>query len=293
MSERPLVSVIIPSYNHEQYVEEAVRSVWNQTYRPIELIVVDDASQDRSVEILTRLKKESPIPMEVLVNEKNLGLPATLNRGLEEITGEYVVIFASDDRLPKKRVENHIQMFTLYHHDVDIVYGDMEGINAEGQRLSKICLKPAKKVSLKSYVLGKSPLRLQTMTIRRKVFEIVGNFDPDVRLEDVDFYLRCFLYGIRMKYFPHIAVQYRRHDRQTVHRRQWLVGGMYEIYKKYEKCNLIPKRYLKLLFDRSYVYHKFWSNPGRLASIHFLVHWARFPDDMGSLKSFIYHLVFG
>ncbi len=66
----PLVSVIMPAYNHERFVEEAVRSVWAQTYANVEVIVLDDGSRDRTPEILRRLEAESPIPMRVVCKAK-------------------------------------------------------------------------------------------------------------------------------------------------------------------------------------------------------------------------------
>jgi alpha-1,3-rhamnosyltransferase len=59
------VSVIIPSYNHARFVTETIEGVWNQTYRPVELVVVDDASTDESPAILKALQEESPIPVEL------------------------------------------------------------------------------------------------------------------------------------------------------------------------------------------------------------------------------------
>ena len=64
-STEPLISVLIASYNHAHFIEETIRSIWNQTYKNIEIIIVDDASPDSSVDVLTKLQRKSPITMKI------------------------------------------------------------------------------------------------------------------------------------------------------------------------------------------------------------------------------------
>ena len=94
----PAVSVIIASYNYEAYLDEALRSARNQTRRDIEIIVVDDGSADRSVEVAERHAAEDA-RVRVLrhPDRQNHGLPATLRLGIEAATGEYVAFLESDD----------------------------------------------------------------------------------------------------------------------------------------------------------------------------------------------------
>jgi len=94
----PKVSVIIPVYNTEKYLEEAINSIINQTLQEIEIIVVNDASTDNSGKILEEFaQKDSRI--KVLTHEKNKGLSEARNTGIKEICGEYLYFFDSDDIL--------------------------------------------------------------------------------------------------------------------------------------------------------------------------------------------------
>ena len=93
------VSIIIPVYNNEKYVEKCIRSVMEQTFRNIEIIIIDDGSQDDSVEILNRLAAEDK--RIVLVHQENGGVAIARNRGLELAKGEYVTFIDGDDYVAK------------------------------------------------------------------------------------------------------------------------------------------------------------------------------------------------
>ncbi len=99
------VSVIIPCYNHEAYVKQAVESVLNQTYPDIEVIVVDDGSGDRSAELVEEFRDERV----KLIRQENRGAHEAINRGLKEATGAYLAILNSDDTFAPSRVETMLR----------------------------------------------------------------------------------------------------------------------------------------------------------------------------------------
>ncbi len=97
------VSVIIPVYNNESFVEKCVRSVMNQTYRELEIIVIDDGSTDGSAKVLSRLAKEDP--RIILERQENSGVSVARNRGLQTATGEYLTFIDGDDYVSRDYVE--------------------------------------------------------------------------------------------------------------------------------------------------------------------------------------------
>lgn len=105
----PLVSIVIPCYNHESYVVEAVRSVFAQTFPRIEIIIIDDGSQDRSVEMIKGVLGESPFPVKLVVRE-NKGAHVSLNEGIDLASGSYVGILNSDDRYSPDRVDSLVRL---------------------------------------------------------------------------------------------------------------------------------------------------------------------------------------
>lgn len=90
------LSVIIPMYNHEQYVEEAIRSIIKKLSYDVEIIVINDASTDNSLNIVKKLQTEIT-NIKILNNEKNYGCAYSINKGLEVAKGKYIGINSSDD----------------------------------------------------------------------------------------------------------------------------------------------------------------------------------------------------
>ena len=97
------VSIIIISYNHEQFIEDAIESILCQTYKHIELIIVDNNSSDTTPEILKQYKDVDNI--KVIFLESNTGITGGINEGLKYASGEFVSFFASDDIMISNRIE--------------------------------------------------------------------------------------------------------------------------------------------------------------------------------------------
>jgi glycosyltransferase involved in cell wall biosynthesis len=103
----PLVTVVMPLFNHRRYVIEAIRSVYAQTYRPIQLAIIDDGSSDGSSEQVVEFLAESSVPEQINVSltiRENRGAFATINEGLEHAEGEYLTILNSDDLFTSTRI---------------------------------------------------------------------------------------------------------------------------------------------------------------------------------------------
>lgn len=106
MMKVPKVSVLMPVYNSEDYLREAIDSILNQTFTDFEFIIIDDSSSDHSREIV---ESYSDPRMRFYVNEQNMGVAATLNRGLELATGEYIARMDSDDISFPERFEKQVK----------------------------------------------------------------------------------------------------------------------------------------------------------------------------------------
>ena len=102
--ELPLVSVVMPCYNHERFVSATLQSVFNQTYPALELIIIDDGSSDASTRVIEEALKASPFPVRFQARG-NLGAPQTINEGIALAQGHYVTVINSDDQYDADRIE--------------------------------------------------------------------------------------------------------------------------------------------------------------------------------------------
>lgn len=112
-----LISIIMPVYNAEKYLNRSIESVMNQTYKNIEIILVNDGSTDASLTICSNYQKaDSRIK---LINQKNSGVSAARNRGIDEATGTYIMFIDSDDYIEKNMIEDMVGKIT--ENDIDLV----------------------------------------------------------------------------------------------------------------------------------------------------------------------------
>ena len=116
---RPLVSIVIPCYNVDQFVEEGVESALNQTYSNIEIICVDDGSTDNTLQILRQLESENP-EVSVLTGP-NSGASAARNRGLQQADGKWIQFLDADDLVDPYKIEHQVGLVRSKKSQVDLV----------------------------------------------------------------------------------------------------------------------------------------------------------------------------
>ncbi len=129
MDADPLVSVIIPCYNGEAFLKEAIESALAQSYRQVEIIVVDDGSTDRSSEIAQKF----PVRY---IRQQNRGLTASRNLGIRESRGSYIVFLDADDRLRPEAIETGLRVLAQ-HPECAMAVGDHVFVSADGSYLAK------------------------------------------------------------------------------------------------------------------------------------------------------------
>ncbi len=126
MNHAPLVTIIIPCYNREKYIKDAINSCLRQTYSHIEIIVVDDGSQDNSINVIREYKSKVK-----LITQKNSGVSVARNTGIEASQGDFLVFLDSDDWISDDLIEMHINTFKKWD-DLDIACADSRGISSDG-----------------------------------------------------------------------------------------------------------------------------------------------------------------
>ena len=198
---RPLVSVIVPVYNHARYVEAALLSVIRQTWRPIELIVIDDGSQDESADIASALLRYE-MPDAVVLRRENRGAHNTINQGLGMSTGEYLAILNSDDSFHPSRIERCVE--TALRARRDFVFTGVSFMDGEGETVeSNDFIEAIRRVETLSeryptigYALMKNQVAVSSgnFFFSRRLYEQLGGFRHYRYVHDWDFILRALFY---------------------------------------------------------------------------------------------------
>ncbi|MDF4756482.1 glycosyltransferase family A protein, partial [Vibrio parahaemolyticus] len=119
MEQTQLVSVIVPLYNAEKYIEETMESILNQTYKNIEIVIVDDGSKDQSSSIVKNLKKKYPEQIKYILQE-NQGVSVARNTGIENASGEYISFLDSDDLWHPTKIEKQIE--SMHKNNMNACY---------------------------------------------------------------------------------------------------------------------------------------------------------------------------
>ncbi|HLW42225.1 MAG TPA: glycosyltransferase [Flavobacterium sp.] len=198
MNQLPLVSIICLCYNHEQYVLASLNSVLNQSYKNIEIIIVDDNSTDNSVEIIEKWIEGKNIAVQFIKHETNIGNNTAFNHAVKTAKGNYLIDFATDDVLLKDAVEIQIDTF-LKNPDASLVFGNAEVINEEGQFLhyfftadenKKVIGAAIKNTTYESILQGGNCMCSVSSMIKRSYFEKINGYDEELFYEDLDLWLR-------------------------------------------------------------------------------------------------------
>lgn len=181
-----LISILMPTFNVAPFIEEAVRSILTQTYRNVELIIVDDCSSDKTYEILQRLAEEDErIVLER--NSTNNQICKTLNRAWTLAKGEFIARMDGDDISAPERLEV-LKSFLDEHDDIDLVGSQVISINESGGFISKKQYLRTPEYIKRGNRYG--PAVVHIWMARRRVYEVLNGYRDIPYAEDYDFLLR-------------------------------------------------------------------------------------------------------
>lgn len=194
---KPWVTVICICYNHKNYVDEALRSVVEQTYPNVELIVIDNGSTDHSDQCIDQFVRQNPA-VRFLKNPINLGLNRAFNQGLALAGGRYVIDLSADDVLLPDRVTRQVELFERLPGPYAVVFSNAAYIDGQGSKLGIHYPVDASGRSLVSVpsgdvfraVLESYFICTPTMMMRRDVLNELGGYDETLSYEDFDFWIR-------------------------------------------------------------------------------------------------------
>ncbi|MEO0461131.1 MAG: glycosyltransferase family 2 protein [Myxococcota bacterium] len=203
----PRVSVVVPSFNQAEYLEYTLRSVLNQRYPNLELIVIDGGSTDGSTAILERYGRY----LTYWVSEADRGQSHAINKGCEVATGEILTYLNSDDLLsPWRPIQNAVTKLQQAHCKMSLVYGHAYLIDSENMVTG---LSPALPYSDIGYVSGRFAIPQPGTFFTREVFEATGGFNETNKVcMDGEFWLKAQANGTYFILSDHIQSAFRLHS---------------------------------------------------------------------------------
>jgi glycosyltransferase involved in cell wall biosynthesis len=216
--EQPLVSVIIPVYNGARYLRAALESVFAQTYRPFEVIVVDDGSIDDSGDIA------QSFPEVRYVRQKNQGVAAARNNAIDAARGEFFAFLDQDDLWTPEKLRLQVRHL-LSHPDLGYTLTHQQFFLDPGATLPAWFRKELLASVHTGWVLG-------TLVVRRAVFETVGNFATAYSAaNDSDWFFRAKAAGIPMAVVPELLLLKRIHGANDSGRSKEILSELLKVVK--------------------------------------------------------------
>lgn len=228
---KPLVSVIISSYNHAAYVADSIRSVQCQSYPNIELLVVDDGSTDDSVAVIQALREQQPFDFRV---QQNKGLAPTLNDCIARAKGDLIAPFGSDDIMCPDRIEKQV-VYLDGKPEVGVCAGNIEQIDGSGKVLAERNReRPFRRLDFQALFLGTTDgAPAPTLLLRRPALAAVGGYDPEIRLEDLPVLLKIAQAGYFIDVLPDVLAKYRVHQTNSYKNHRFMVENVLKTYAQF------------------------------------------------------------
>lgn len=236
LKENPLVSIIVPCYNHENFVFECIKSILDQDYDNIELIIIDDGSKDGSVEVI---KKAIPLCEERFsefnfIHRENKGLCKTLNEAISIAKGEYLCCLASDDVIYKDKISYQVDYLNNNPNSIG-VFGGVEIIG--GGRKKFLKKKSLNKFGFEDIYLHNHLLLAPTQMLRLKNVREVGGFNEGFIIEDWSMWLALTQSQGTLDCVNKVFAKYRRHSDNMSSKFELMHKGRLQIIEFFKNKN--------------------------------------------------------
>ena len=246
-----LVSIVTPSYNQAEFIEETILSVQNQTYPFVEHVIVDGASTDGTLEILKKYADKINC-----ISERDNGETEAMNKGIKMARGDIIAFVSSDNTLKLDAVEKVVSFFK-HHPEVDMVFGGHKTIDKNEKVLEVIY--PPKNFSVKRLIrkLGSYGISEPATFIKKGVLEEMGGFDEKIKYaNEMDLFIRIGM-KFNVESIPHILANYRQQPNAiTLKKSREIRAEFYMLGKKYLEPSMANSIFLEYSDIKRFLYHK-------------------------------------
>lgn len=233
--EKGLVSIIMPAYNSEKYIYEAIESALYQTYRNWELIIVDDCSKDKTFEIIKKVSDKNS-KIKIFRNKNNRGVTFSRNFALSQSKGEYIAFLDSDDLWLEKKLEKQLEL--MEKNKCFFAISSYMQIDENGEKINEI--KSPLKLEYKDALRGNKIGCLTVLINRREI----GNFKmPNIKHEDYATWLKIMQKGYTVFGTEEVLAKYRKGSATLSSNKLKVIFWTWPIYRKELGINWIMSSY--------------------------------------------------
>lgn len=237
LEQLPLVSVIMPVYNAEKYIKISISSILNQTYRNLELLLIDDCPTDRTMEIIQTIKDSR---IRIIHNGVNRGIAYSRNQGLKNSRGKYIAIMDDDDISMPERLEQQV-IFLEEHPNISVLGGKHEIVNSEGKLIMPAYEALYNPKYVKAMYLFRNVYANSTIMLRRDLVEHhrLEFQDKCLGMEDFRFWIECSKL-CEMTAIDKVVLQYRQGEENESSRilKSGLAEKRRELYAEFQAYSL-------------------------------------------------------
>ena len=209
--EKPLVSILVLSMNHEKYIQQCLSSCIEQTYTNKEIIFLDNCSTDKTALIANEVLKASSVPYKFLNNTTSQSITVNCNRLIKESNGDAIILISGDDWMKPENVAAKMNVM-LTDAEIGLVYSSGFYYYEDTKRLERHpSEKHFKRGNVEKELFRNNFVFTPGVLVRRSVFEKAGNFDEACPVEDYDMWLRVSAVS-KIDYVDEPLVYYRKHS---------------------------------------------------------------------------------
>lgn len=270
-----LLSVCCLSYNHEQYIEKCIKSIWNQNYDNIEILALDDGSTDNSINVLNSLKDISPIPMKVFTQENSGNIGKNFNKLFNEAKGELIAVISCDDEFIPNTFHKKVSLMSDNKNLAFICDSQIIAIDENNNIIDNyptLKLETMNNPTIKDLLeLEYSELNsyyMQGAIYRKSIVNKISGFDEDMICDDIVFRTKYARYILNYpeyscKVFNEPGVYYRRHSSNISSNSGRQIKGVIEYLNKYWPEKEPPETLFKWIFsleDKEQINDLFFAN---------------------------------
>lgn len=211
----PPTAVIVTCYNQERFIRQALDSLAAQTVAPSEIVVIDGHSHDRSVRVIEQWIEQHSLSVELIAHDRNYGLCAALNQGMDAISSPFVLTLYGDDWLEPTRIERQAPILAASGHEVAMAVGMMREVDRRGIPLVEhdysetlTALSESSAQERLAHLIRRNTIPSPAVLLKSDYVRAVGGYDETLAFDDYDLWLRL-LSRWNLTYHQDIVVNYR------------------------------------------------------------------------------------